>query len=189
MELDVLLKRDFDEQPYIPKDGIIPNIIHVISQEFINFDDFNKTIDITKKNHKIILVDTCYIIKNTIEQFSEDEGNIYIFTCGVFLEILQGATKKTIENGEFLNDLKKILQIKKKLNDRCVFLTLGRKRRAYWANCEPSQSCRNCVNTDQPHYKILRDIDTELLRLTTVMKCQIQSCDNYLLRRVGYHSK
>jgi hypothetical protein len=188
MELDVLLKRDFDEQPYIPKDSIIYNTIHAISMEFINFDDFNKTIDPTK-NHKIILVDTCYIIKNSIEQFTQDEGNIYVFTCGVFLEILQGATKKTIENGEFLNDLKKILQIKKKLNNGCVFLTLGRKRRAYWANCEPSKSCRNCINTDQPHYKILRDVDTELFRLTTVMKCQIKSFDNYLLRRVSYHSK
>ena len=176
-------------------------MIQTILQEFINFDDFNKSIaviecestltlplpKITQENRKFILIDTCYAIKNGIEDFRE--GNTYIFTCGVFLEILQGATKKTIMNGEFIKDLKKIIQIKRKLKDECVFLALGRKRRAYWTNCQPSKSCRNCVNTDTPHYKILRDIDTELFRLTTVLKCQINSCDKYLLKRVGYHSK
>ena len=189
MALSILLERDFpkNNKPFIPNDNIIMNIIQTILQDFVNFDDFNKSIVITQDNKPIILVDTCYAIKNSIEDFRE--GNIYIFTCGVFLEILQGATKKTIMNGEFIKDLKKLIQIKKKLKDDCVFLALGRKRRAYWTNCQPSKSCRNCVNTDTPHYKILRDVDTELFRLTTVFKCQINSCDKYLLRRVGYHSK
>ena len=212
MDLSILLDRDFDknDKPFISFENeniIIRNIIQTIIREFVNFDDFNKSIGsirlvestecklkpkttlpkITKDNRRFILVDTCYAIKNCIEDFRE--GNTYIFTCGVFLEILQGATKKTIINGEFIKDLKKLIQIKRKLKDECVFLALGRKRRAYWTNCQPSKSCRNCVNTDTPHYKILRDVDTELFRLTTVFKCQINSCDKYLLRRVGYHSK
>ena len=189
MALSIFLDRDFsgNGKPFIQFNDIIYNMIQTIIAQFVNFDDFNKSINTTQNNKPIILVDTCYAIKNSIEDFRE--GNIYIFTCGVFLEILQGATKKTITNGEFIKDLKKIIQIKRKLKDDCVFLTLGRKRRAYWTNCQPSKSCRNCVNTDTPHYKILRDVDTELFRLTTVFKCQINSCDKYLLKRVGYHLK
>lgn len=190
MDLSILLDRDFlNTTQYFPFGGnvIIRNMIDAIITEFVNFDDFNKSVKMTQNNKQIILVDTCYAIKNSLEDFIE--GNIYIFTCGVFLEIFQGATQKTIINGEFIKDLKKLIQIKKKLKEECVFLTLGRKRRAYWTNCQPSKSCRNCVNTDTPHYKILRDVDTELFRLTTVLKCQINSCDKYLLRRVGYHLK
>jgi len=190
MDLSILFDRDFygNDKPLIPFNNIIiHNMIKTIIGEFVNFDDFNKSINTSQNNKPIILVDTCYAIKNSIENFCE--GNIYIFTCGVFLEILQGATTKTVMNGEFIKDLKKLIQIKRKLKDDCVFLILGRKRRAYWTNCQPSKSCRNCVNADTPHYKILRDVDTELFRLTTVFKCQINSCDKYLLRRVGYHSK
>jgi len=178
MDLFATISRDFpsDDRPYLPSDDNIFEMIMSISDQFVNFDDFTKN---NQVNANFTLIDTCSIIKNNISKYKSEKG-IYIITCGVFLEILQGATKKTITNGGFANDIKKILDIKKHLGDNCVFLSLGRRRRAYWNGWEPSRSCRNCINEDQPHYKILRDIDTELYRLSISMNWYIDTCDNRL---------
>jgi hypothetical protein len=184
---EVLLKRDFDpkDQPLIPKDSRYRDLVKEIDRQFINWNDFQLINQ--KVNEKIFVFDTCFLLRTNIDHIIS--GYMYVITCGVLLEILQGATRKTIENGEFLKDLQKIIQIKEKLGNECVFLTLGRTRRAYWSDCQPSKSCRNSVNFDKPHHKILRDVDTELFRLTTVIKCNVLSYDNYLLKRISYHSK
>ena len=161
-------------------------IIFTVCDMFMNFDDFGT--NSTKYNgSEIYLLDTCSFLKKKNSDFHKH--NTYIVTCGVFLEIIQGCNHTTIDNGIFVKDLQKLLDLKNYLGNNLVFLSLGRKRRAYWTNCEPSQSCRNCVNKDKPHYKILRDVDTELFRLTNVINCQIKSCDNYLIKRISYHSK
>jgi hypothetical protein len=187
----VLLNRDFasNGQPLIPRDTIYSGLVAKIDREFVNWNDFQQILqkEKEKENKKIFVFDTCFLLRTNIAEIVQ--GYMYVITCGVLLEILQGSTRKTIENGEFLKDLQKIIQIKEKLGNECVFLTLGRNRRAYWSDCQPSKSCRNCVNLDKPHHKILRDIDTELFRLTTVIKCNVLSHDNYLLKRISYHSK
>jgi hypothetical protein len=108
-------------------------------------------------------------------------------TCGVFLEIIQGCTHTTIDNGIFVKDLQKLLDLKNYLGDNLVFLSLGRKRRAYWVGHEPSKSCRPCSNTHTPHHRILRDIDTELHRLSILMNCKIDTCDYILQCRYKKH--
>ena len=160
-------------------------MILTIAEQFVNFDDFTK-MNKSKPKTKFTLIDTCSIIKNDISKYKLEKG-VYVITCGVFLEILQGATKKTLTEGGFIKDIKKILDIKKQLGDNCVFLSLGRRNRAYWNGCEPSRSCRNCINEDQPHYKILRDIDTELYRLSVSMNWDIDTCDHRLHTRSIKH--
>jgi hypothetical protein len=187
MELFVTIDRDFpvNDRPYLPADDTTIKMIMSIAEQFVNFDDFTK-INKSKPKSKITLIDTCSIIKNEITQYKSEKG-MYVITCGVLLEILQGATKKTITNEEFMKDIKKILDIKKHLGNNCVFLSLGRRHRAYWNGCEPSRSCRNCINVDQPHYKILRDIDTELYRLSVSMNWDIDTCDYRLHTRSIKH--
>jgi hypothetical protein len=185
MDLFSTINRDFpeNEKPFIPYETSTYGMIETLSKQFTNFDDFLKS-QYNSDNKKVYLIDTCSLLKKDITEF---QNGFYIITCGVFLEILQGATKKTINNGDFDKDIKKLVLLKTTLKNDCVFLMLGRKRRAYWSGFEPSKSCRNCVNCDTPHYKILRDIDTELYRLSIILKCKIETCDHILLDRVTKH--
>ena len=159
-------------------------VASVVCGMFINFDDYSVT-NHQRDGVETYLLDTCSFLKKNISEFSKD--NTYIITCGVFLEILQGCTRMTIDNGIFLKDLQKLLDLKNYLGNNLVFLSLGRKRRAYWIGYEPSKSCRPCSNTHNPHHLLLRDIDTELHRLSIIMKCKIDTCDYILQCRYKKH--
>ncbi len=56
--------------------------------------------------------------------------------------------------------------------------------RAYWDGFQPSKSCRNCFNNDQPHHKILRDVDTEILRISHFLAASIDTFDTTLIKRL-----
>jgi hypothetical protein len=96
---------------------------------------------------------------------------------------LQGFNKSTANSGKFKKDLEKLFQLKLMLGTKLVFLMLGRKMRAYWGGYQPSQSCRNCFNKDSPHHKILRDVDTEILRVTNILNASIDTFDTNLQKR------
>jgi hypothetical protein len=185
MELFNIIDRDFpkNERPFMPSDEKTLQMIDYIASQFMNFDDFNKS-QYNNEGKPVYLIDTCSLIKKNTDSLS---NGFYIITCGVFLEILQGATRKTIMDGTFQKDIHKLVMLKKTMKEDCAFIMLGRKRRAYWNGYEPSKSCRNCINCDQPHFKILRDIDTELYRLSIMMNCEIETCDHILQKRIIKH--
>jgi hypothetical protein len=189
MDLITSIERDFpkNEHPYLPRDDHTIKMIWSIAEQFTNFDDFTKFEQIKHVGKTIHLIDTCSIIKKDLSNF--EDKHLYVITCGVFLEILQGATRKTLEDGSFTKDINKIIQLKSLLGNSLVFLMLGRRRRAYWNGYEPSKSCRNCINNDRPHYKILRDIDTELYRLSLAMNWELDTCDHHLMFRKNKYKK
>ncbi len=181
-----LIDRDFPKtsRPVQPTDNTTLQMIQYIFKKFISFEKFEF---MKQEDHRqIVLIDTCSFLRKNVNEF-QDKNAIYVITCGVFLEILQGATKLTISNKSFTKDIEKLIALQKHLGDNLVFLTLGRKRRAYWNGYEPSQSCRNCVNCQTPHHKILRDVDTELYRLSILLKCKIETCDFILNKRLETH--
>ena len=180
VSLDQLFDRDFPkkDKPMIHLDQHINQVVSDITSLFVNFDEF-------VQNKSTFLLDTCSFIKKNISEY--DRNKIYIITCGVFLEILQGSTHATMHNGIFKNDIMKLIALKEYLGDNLIFLFLGRKRRAYWNGYQPSKSCRNCANTHNPHNKLLRDIDTELHRLAIYLNCNIETCDYVLQNRYHTH--
>jgi hypothetical protein len=187
-----LIDRDFpkNSRPVQPTDNMTLQMIQYIYKQFISFENFEfMKKDELKTNSYVmttVLIDTCSFLKKDITDF-DDENVRYVITCGVFLEILQGATTLTVSNNIFKKDIEKLIALKQHLGMNLVFLMLGRKRRAYWNGYEPSQSCRNCVNCQTPHHKILRDVDTELYRLSILLKCSIETCDFILLKRLENH--
>jgi hypothetical protein len=186
-----MIDRDFSKysRPVQPNDTHTLQMINYIYKQFINFEDFvfMKQKDIIESDlRQIVLIDTCSFLKKTVTDF-QNQGVRYIITCGVFLEILQGATNTTIMNKTFTKDIEKITALYTHLGSNLTFLSLGRKRRAYWNGYEPSKSCRNCVNCQNPHHKILRDVDTELYRLAILMKCSIETVDFILNKRLENH--
>ncbi len=192
MDLITSIERDFpqNERPYLPRDDRTIQMIWSIAEQFTNFDDFTKFEQIKHVGKTIHLIDTCSIIKKNLADFIKNKDkHLYVITCGVFLEILQGATRKTLDDGSFSEDINKINQLKSLLGNSCIFLMLGRRRRAYWNGFEPSKSCRNCINKDSPHYKILRDIDTELYRLSVFMNWELDTCDHRLMFRKNKHKQ
>jgi hypothetical protein len=185
-----LIDRDFpkNSRPVQPKDPRTLQMINYIYNQFINFEkfEFMKKDDPKIKTMEIVLIDTCSFIKNDISDFQKQDI-LYIMTCGVFLEILQGSTNLTANNDIFKKDIEKLIALKQHLGANLILLNLGRKRRAYWNGYEPSQSCRNCVNCQAPHHKILRDVDTELYRLSILWNCSIETCDFILHKRLENH--
>lgn len=184
--LSNMIDRDFlkNSRPVQPTDTTTLQMVQYIFKQFISFEQFEFMKQ--KDSRQIVLIDTCSFLRKNVNDF-QDPNLIYVITCGVFLEILQGATTLTITNKTFTKDIEKLIAFRKQLGDSLVFLTLGRKRRAYWNGYEPSQSCRNCVNCQTPHHKILRDVDTELYRLSILLKCSIETCDFILNKRLMTH--
>jgi hypothetical protein len=162
--LSNLINRDFpkDKKPIKSSNPQTLQMLKELCEGFKSFENFK----VPDNSNKVVLFDTCSLlakIRNPYMKF--EENTTYIITCGVVLEILQGATMKTLSNGFFDNEIRKIYLAKKILGENLVFLMLGRNRRAYWKGFNPSQSCKDTVKDDEPHFKILRDIDTELFRL------------------------
>ena len=179
-----MIGRDFKKSQSIKIcNSTTMELINNIYKQFIHHDDYKC---VENETNDVYIVDTCSFIKKSLDEFDLDHR--YVITCGVFLEILQGANTTTLNNGAFHNDIMKLIQLKLYLQDNLVFLFLGRKRRAYWNGYQPSRSCRNCLNYDNPHFKILRDVDTELFRLAIIMNWKIDTCDFVLNNRIKrYH--
>lgn len=188
IKLANLIDRDFPKtsRPIPPSDNRTLQMIKYIYEQFINFENFEFMKQEKKVTNQIVLIDTSSFFRKDIFEF-QNQNIVYVITCGVFLEILQGATNATIADKTFTKDIEKLIGLRQHLGDNLVFLMLGRKRRAYWNGYEPSQSCRNCVNDQTPHHKILRDVDTELYRLSILMKCKIETCDFILNKRLEMH--
>jgi hypothetical protein len=183
-----LIIRDFpaNSKPQKPRNPQTLQMLKELFEDFVMFDTF-KPSSIQEEN-QIVLFDTCSLLAKIRNPFMTfNKNTTYIITCGVFLEILQGATVKTLSNGFFDNEIRKIYLAKKLLGENLVFLMLGRKRRAYWKGFNPSQSCKDTVKDDQPHFKILRDIDTELFRLSISLNWKIETEDFCLNRRIEKH--
>ena len=183
ISLDNIIERDFKKETiFIPNDNHL-KIIKTIYSNFISYETFYN-IYIDSKDSSIILLDTCAILLNEIDDFNNfSKDKIYVITCGVFLEILQGINNYTINNNIFIKDLYKLIYIKEILENNCVFLIIGRKFRSYWEGYKPSISCKNSNNNNKPHYKLLRDIDTELCRLSNLFNCCIYTKDKFLQKR------
>jgi hypothetical protein len=182
IDFDYILKRDFKNLDYFFNRNLeIEALIHNIFDWFVSFDDMTSQINCKKRG--IVIIDTCSFILHDLEHFN-DQNVIYIITCGVFLEILQGFNKSTSNSGTFKEDLEKLIKLKHLLQQNLIFLRLGRKMRAYWEGYQPSQSCRKCFNNDQPHHKILRDVDTEILRVAHILKASIDTLDTTLQKRI-----
>lgn len=185
IDFDYILKRDFKKTiTFLNNTPEIKYLIHDIFNCFVSFDDMNNQIACLKKkiNVDIVIIDTCSFILNDLEHFNNNNV-IYVITCGVFLEILQGFNISTASSGKFKEDLEKIIKLKLILGDNLICLRLGRKMRAYWEGYQPSKSCRNCFNNDQPHHKILRDVDTEILRVAHIIDSSIDTLDTTLQKR------
>ena len=160
-------------------------LITTLFDSFVSFDTVNGYIaQHTELKQNIVVIDTCSFILNDIEHF-DNPNTIYVITCGVFLEILQGFNKTTMFSGKFKEDLQKLCKLKNKLQSNLIFLKLGRKMRAYWGGYQPSKSCRNCFNNDQPHHKILRDVDTEILKIAHLLNAEIDTLDTTLQKRLN----
>jgi hypothetical protein len=198
IDLQYIVNRDFKfNNRFYSDDNQIIELVNDLFQHFISFDEMNMhinqiasykntdTIPISKNKIELVIIDTCSFILNDINHFIDDSNKIYIITCGVFLEILQGCNLLTIQTGTFKKDLEKLCKLKKILDDNLIFLMLGRKMRAYWGGSQPSKSCRNCFNNDQPHHKILRDVDTEILRIVTMLNCSVDTLDTILIKRLN----
>lgn len=182
-----IIDRDFKKNTFfIPNDKHF-NIVNSLFNNFISYEQFINLYFSKKSNKSIMLLDTCSILLNDFNEVNPlsllKNNTMYIITCGVFLEILQGINHYTITNDIFMKDLYKLVKLKEYLKENCVFLLIGRKFRSYWDGYKPSISCRHSNNDNQPHYKLLRDIDTELCRLSNLFNCLIYTNDKFLQKR------
>ncbi len=195
ISLNNIIDRDFKKKTIFLPDDKHLNVIKSLFKEFISYETFcNSYLQLNEfkkggkinftNSKKVVLLDTCSILLNDVEDFNNfNNDNIYIITCGVFLEIIQGINKYTVNNDIFIKDLDKLVKIKAILGDNCVFLMIGRKIRSYWEGYTPSISCKRSNNDNKPHYKLLRDIDTELCRLSNLLNCPIYTKDKFLQKR------
>ncbi len=187
VDFNYIIKRDFkDANTFFNDDSELLDAITTLFSSFVSFEQFGQQLQNNlsqQQRQHIVIIDTCSFILNDIEHF-DNPNTIYVLTCGVFLEILQGFNKSTMYSGKFKEDLQKLCKLKAKLESGLVFLKLGRKMRSYWEGYQPSKSCRNCFNHDQPHHKILRDVDSEILRLAHLLNAKIDTFDTTLQKRL-----